>query len=226
MYIWDFGWVWTYKGALLSAFWVTIQLSVITLALGSMAGVAVASLRGSRFMLIRATTVVYIDLIRALPMLVMLVWFFFCVPILLGGIRMSSWVCAIIVLSLNLSAFVAEIIRAGVEAVPRTLIDGARCCGLTERQVMVSITLPIAVRNMVPALVGQYINNVKLSVLASVIAVPELLQKTTDLASQVYRPLEFYTALAIAFLVLLLPPTILSRRLESSALSSRRLVES
>lgn len=70
---------------------------------------------------------------------------------------------------------------------------------------------------MTPPLVGQYINTAKLSVLASVIAVPELLHRTTDIISQVYRPLEFYTVLAVLFLILLLPGTILSRRLESRA---------
>jgi polar amino acid transport system permease protein len=75
---------------------------------------------------------------------------------------------------------------------------------------------------MVPPLVGQYINTIKLSVLASVIAVPELLSKTTDIISQVYRPLEFYTVLAGLFLLLLLPGTILSRRLESSVYLKKR----
>jgi len=225
MYHWDFGWVWTYRSALVSAFWVTVQLNVIVLLLGSLMGLLVALSRASGFGVLRAVAVSYIDLFRTLPILVLLVWFFFCVPILLGGIRISPWTCAVIVLSLNLSAFVAEIVRAGVESVPPALADAGRCCGLTEQQILRQVVMPIAIRNMVPPLVGQYINNIKLSVLASVIAVPELLQKTTDIASQVYRPLEFYTVLALAFLVLLLPATILSRRLESKPHLARRSSE-
>ena len=217
MYSWDFGWVWTYRHALVSALWVTVTLNLVTLTLGSLAGLLIAMIRSSRFPFLRRFAILYIDLIRALPILVMLIWFFFCVPILLGGIRISPWECAVIVLSLNLSAFVAEIIRAGIESVPQAFADGARVCGLTERQVLASITLPIALRNMVPPLAGQYINNIKLSVLASVIGVPELLQRTTDFASQVYRPLEFYTVLAIAFLI------ILTRRLENSFHMAKRL---
>jgi polar amino acid transport system permease protein len=225
MYKWDFGWVWTYRVALLVALGVTLKLNAIVLLLGSCLGMLVALARSSRRLIPRYLAIAYIDLIRSLPMLVMLIWFFFCVPILFGGIRLSPWICAIVVLSLNLSAFVAEIIRTGVESVSTNLVDGARCCGLTERQVLAKIVMPIALRNMVPPLVGQYINSVKLSVLASVIAVPELLQKTTDLASQVYRPLEFYTALAFAFLIILLPPTALSRKLESSSYLAKRSSE-
>src|SRR5262245_60456755 len=104
MYTWDFGWVWTYRSALVSAFWVTVQLNVIVLLLGSLMGLLVALCRASRFRVLRVLAVSYIDLFRTLPMLVLLVWFFFCVPILLGGVRLSPWFCAVVVLSLNLSA--------------------------------------------------------------------------------------------------------------------------
>ena len=96
-------------------------------------------------------------------------------------------------------------------------MDDALGAGLSRWQTNRCVLLPIALRLMVPPLVGQYINTIKLSVLASFIAVPELLHRTTDIISQVYRPLEFYTALAVLFLVLLLPGTLLSRRLESNA---------
>lgn len=215
MYTWDFGWVWTYRKALLDAFWVTVQLNLWILVVGSILGFLAWAARTSRVRLFRVLAITYIDLFRTLPVLVLLVWFFFCVPILLGGIRVGPMMSAVIVLSLNLSAFVAEIIRAGIEAIPVVQIECARACGLSEPQVLREVVLPIALRNMIPPLVGQYINSVKLSVLASIIAVPELLQKTTDIASQVYRPLEFYTVLAVLFLILLLPGTILSRRLET-----------
>ena len=224
MYSWDWGWVWTFRYALLEAAWVTLWLNLVILALGTLAGLLVAFARGSSYALLRVPALIYIDIFRTLPVLVLLVWFFFCVPLLMGGIQLSSMLSAIIVLALNLSAFVAEIVRAGIDSVPKAHIEAANACGLTHRQAMRFIVLPMALRNMVPPLVGQYINSVKLSVLASVIAVPELLHKTTDIISQVYRPLEFYTVLALIFLVLLLPGTIWSRRLEGRA-HLRRLSE-
>jgi polar amino acid transport system permease protein len=217
MYEWDFGWVWTYRQALFEAFIVTVRLNLWIVVIGSLAGLGIALARRSRSSLLRVPALIYIDLFRTLPILVLLVWFFFCVPVLLGGIRLSAWLSAIIVLSLNLSAFVAEIVRAGIESVPIQHIEAAQACGLSRAHTFRYVELPIALRNMVPPLVGQYINTIKLSVLASVIAVPELLHKTTDIISQVYRPLEFYTMLALLFLILLLPGTIWSRRLEARA---------
>lgn len=224
MYQWDWNWVWTYREALLHATFVTLWLNLVILVIGSLIGLVVAVMRGMRSALVRIPAIVYIDIFRTLPILVLLVWFFFCAPILLGGLQLSPTLSAIIVLALNLSAFVAEIIRAGVDSVPTLHVETARACGLSQRQTMRHIVLPIALRNMVPPLVGQYINTVKLSVLASVIAVPELLHKTTDIISQTYRPLEFYTTLALLFLILLLPGTIWSRRIEGRA-HLRRLGE-
>jgi polar amino acid transport system permease protein len=215
MYDWDFHWVWTYRHGLLAALAVTIELNVLVIFFGSAAGFVLAVARRSRSRILNGFALAYIDLFRTLPVLVLLIWFFFCVPILFN-IRLSPMTSAVIVLALNLSAFVAEIVRAGIEAVPAIHIEAARACKLSAFDSLRRIILPLAVRQMIPPLVGQYINSIKLSVLASVIAVPELLNKTTDLTSQVYRPLEFYTTLALLFLIILLPGTILSRRLETS----------
>jgi len=217
MYEWDFHWVWSYRDQLFQAFLVTAYLNAIVLVVGTAAGVLLGILSGARSMIVRGIIRLYVDLFRTLPILVMLVWFFFCLPVLLGGVRISALWSAVIVLSLNLSAFLAEIVRAGLEAVPKHHIEAARAAGLSSAQTVRYVTLPIALRIMVPPFVGQYINSIKLSVLASVISVPELLNRTTDIISQVYRPMEFYTVLAVLFLVLLLPGTLWSRRLEAKA---------
>jgi polar amino acid transport system permease protein len=214
MYQWDFSWVWLYKGQLAQALGVTIILKALVLALGSAVGLGLGLASLHRFVVTRLLVRAYVDLFRTLPVLVLMVWFFFCAPILFN-VRISGFASAVIVLALNLSAFVAEIVRAGLQAVPQIHIEDAQALGLSKRAIAVRVRMPIALRIMVPPLVGQYINTIKLSVLASVIAVPELLQRTTDLISQVYRPLEFYTALALIFLALLLPGTLWSRRLES-----------
>jgi len=217
MYDWDFKWVWTYREQLFDAFLVTLELNFFILVVGTFAGIFIGLASKSNSKLLRVSARIYSDIFRTLPVLVLLVWFFFCVPLLLGGIRISSYHSAIIVLSLNLSAFIAEIVRAGINAVPKTYVEDALATGLSKWQVNRIILLPIAIRLMIPPLVGQYINTIKLSVLASVIAVPELLHRTTDIISQVYRPFEFYTVLALLFLILLLPGTLLSRRLENKA---------
>jgi polar amino acid transport system permease protein len=215
MYHWDWNWVWSYRGQLIAAFGVTILLNAIVLAVGTIVGTGIGLMSRVRPAVVRFLYRAYVDLFRSLPILVLLVWFFFCVPILLGGVRISSFLSAVIVLSLNLSAFIAEIVRAGIDAVPQKNIEAGFTAGLSRPQITRFITLPLALRIMIPPLVGQYINSIKLSVLASVIAVPELLNRTTDIISQVYRPFEFYTVLAVLFLIILLPGTLWSRRLES-----------
>lgn len=221
MYVWDFNWVWSYRWELLRGFLTTLELNSYVFGLGTLGGLLIGIGGASRRQSMRAAVRVFVDIVRALPILVLLVWFYFCMPIILGGFRITAMQSAVIVLSLNLSAFVAEIVRAGIEGVPRQHIDTARAAGLSVYQTYRYVILPLALRAMVPPLAGQYINSAKLSVLASAIAVPELLHRTTDLISQTYRPLEFYTVLAILFLLILLPPTILARRLETSVYLSR-----
>lgn len=221
MYTWDFSWIWTYRWELLRALFVTLELNLYVFAIGTALGLIIGLSGSSRSFMIRAAARAFVDVVRALPVLVLLVWFFFCMPILMGGVRITAMQSAVIVLALNLAAFVAEIVRAGVEGVPRHHIETARAAGLSVRQTYRYVVLPIALRSMVPPLVGQYINSAKLSVLASMIAVPELLHRTTDLISQTYRPLEFYTVLALLFLLILLPPTIWARRLETREFLAR-----
>ena len=214
MYAWNWDWIWSYKTQLLDAAWITLWINLVILILGSFIGLLFGLMKRSSIKLIRIIAVVYIDLFRTLPVLVLLIWFYICIPILIN-LKISSILSAIIVLSLNLSAFVAEIVDAGIQGVPSLHIDSGKLLGLTKKQNLRFIILPIALRNMAPPLVGQYINSIKLSVLASVIAVPELLNVTQDVISQTYRPLEFYTILAIIFLIFLLPGTIWSKRMDN-----------
>lgn len=221
MYTWSWDWIGAYKSQLLDAAWLTLWLNISILLIGSIIGLLFGILKRSKFKVLRVVSVVYIDLIRTLPVLVLLIWFYFSVPILIQ-IKMSAILTSIIVLSMNLSAFVAEIVDAGIESVPRIHKDSATLLGLNNTQNLRYIILPIALRNMTPPLVGQYINSIKLSVLASVIAVPELLNTTQDIITQTYRPLEFYSVLALIFLVILLPGTIWSKRFEVKQMFDRR----
>lgn len=213
MYVWNWDWVWSYRSQLLNAAWLTLWLNLSILLIGTVIGLIFGLLKRSRHKFVRTLAVTFIDLLRTLPVLVLLIWFYFCIP-LLFHLKMSAVITAIIVLSLNLAAFVAEIVDAGIEAIPRSHIDSGILLGLNKSQNLRYIILPLALRNMAPPLVGQYINSIKLSVLASVISVPELLNTSQDIIAQTYRPLEFYTILAIVFLIILLPGTLWSKRFE------------
>lgn len=213
MYNWNWNWIWPYKEQLLDATFTTIKLNIYIIVLGTVLGLLLGLLKRSRLRLVRLPVIVFIDLIRTLPALVLLIWFYFSIPILMN-LHISAFNTAIFILSLNLAAFVAEIVDAGVEAVPSIHVSAGKLVGFNNKQNLRYIILPIALRNMTPPLVGQYINSIKLSVLASFISVPELLSVTQDIISQTYRPLEFYTVLALIFLLILLPGTIWSKRFE------------
>jgi polar amino acid transport system permease protein len=122
---------------------------------------------------------------------------------------------AAIAMTVNLSAFAAVTIRSGLEAVPRGQNEAALALGMNPSQVLFRIVLPQTARVLLPNLLGLYITMLKLSSLASVIAVYELLHSANTVISQVYRPLEIYTVIALIYLILVLPMSYLSKRLES-----------
>jgi polar amino acid transport system permease protein len=216
-YQWRFEIILLYKEAFLRGVAVTIALTIITISTGTVAGLALVLGRISPIRILSWSSMFVIEFFRALPLLVLLIWIYFCVPILFG-VRISAFASAATGLSINLAAFVAETIRAGVESIPSGFTEAARALGMTKSQTMRRIILPQAVRQMMPALFGLYISMLKLSSLASVISVTELLHAANDVISQTYRPLEIYTTIAAIYVLLVLPGLIVSRKLESAAL--------
>lgn len=225
MSVWHFEEVWRYREAIWNGLLVTACLNGLTLSLGTILGLLVSTLRGSSLGLLRFLGRVYVDLFRSLPLLVLLVWLFFALPSLTSpSFRLEPFTAAVVGLTLNLSAFVAEIARAGIQAVPSHHVDAASASGFTPLQIWRYIKGPIAARLMIPPLFGQYISQVKLSVLASIIAVPELLHAVNTITTETFRPLELYTTLAAIFLTILLPATWLQAYLETR-LSTRDFVK-
>ena len=221
---WQWHYVWQYREALWNGFLVTLELNIFVFIIGSLLGILVALFRISTNRVLIAFGRGYVDVFRSLPVLVLLVWLFFALPLFpLADFRISPMAAAVIGLSINLSAFVAEIVRAGIVAVPERHVDAAKVIGMSKWVRARYIAGPIALRLMLPPLFGQYISQVKLSVLASVIAVPEILHAVNTISTEAFRPLEFYTVLAAVFLFLLLPATLLQARLEEAHKASLRV---
>ncbi|QDT78250.1 Arginine transport ATP-binding protein ArtM [Gimesia maris] len=213
--IWSWDTIWRYREALWNGFWMTVYLNVIVLIVGTLIGTLIATARLSPMPSLRILARLYTDIFRSLPLLVFLVWLYFALPPLTGfRMRLDAFPAAMLGLSIHLSAFVAEIVRAGIEAVPKHNIEAAQLFGFSRHQIWRFITAPVAFRIMIPPLFGQYINQVKLSCLASVIAVPELLHTANTISTETFRPLELYTTLAVLFLIMLLPATWLQAYLE------------
>ncbi|MFH0952260.1 MAG: amino acid ABC transporter permease [Patescibacteria group bacterium] len=213
MYDWNWEVISIYKTVFIHGALMTIWLTLFAVVIGTGLGFALAFLKRSRQLFLSGIAKVYIEIFRAIPLLVLLIWIFYVIPILFDW-RLSSFTAAVLALSINLSAFIAETVRAGIESVPRGQYESGLALGLSSRQVMWRIIIPQAIKNMIPNLMGLYITQLKLSSLASVIAVNELLHRSNILISETFRPLEIYTTVAIVYLIIILPLVYLSKVVE------------
>ncbi len=212
-YVWDFSFLIEYKSLLLTGLGYTLLYTLICVVLGMLVGVlaACARLSGSRWL--SAPVRAYVEVFRCTPVLVQLVWFYYALPVL-TGIEISAMTAAVLCLSLYGGAFYAEIFRGGIISMERGQGDAARALGMRGYQVMWWIILPQAFKRMVPPLVNQSIMQLKNTSLLSVLALPDLLYQGQVIAHDNYRPLEVYTVIAVIYFIVLLPATMLARRLE------------
>jgi len=189
---------------LAKALGVTLYVSIASMLLGLAIGVLVGVLRtyGGRALYI--VLGFYIDTMRAIPLLVVLVWTFFAFPLVIGQ-SINSVTAGIAGLSLHLGAYVAETIRAGLTSVRRNQMQAALALGMGRFQAIRTIILPQALIRMLPALGSLLVIAIKDSAIASVIAVPELLRQTQIVAGKTFRPFELYTAAMIVYFLLCYP---------------------
>jgi polar amino acid transport system permease protein len=191
---------------LASGIGITLVLSVVSGATSIAAGFVVALLRlyGPRWL--RPLVVLYIDSMRAIPVLVVLIWTFFALPIV-TGLTMPPFFAALIGLTVHLAAFVAEIVRAGVESVRPGQTRAALALGMSRAQIVRRIVLPQAIVRMLPAFGSLLSITIKDTAIASVIAVPELMRQSETLAGQSFQPIEVYTFAMLVYFLILFPVT-------------------
>ncbi len=212
-YEWDFMALWKFRSLLLSGLAYTLGFTVICIVLGLLIGLVAGLGRLSRNPLVAAPLRAYVEVFRCTPVLVQLVWFYYALPIL-TGIELSAVAAATLCLALYGGAFYSEIIRGGIISVDVGQVEAAKAIGMRPHQIMRRIVLPQAFKKMVPPLMNQSIMQLKNTSLLSVLAVPDLLYQGQVIAHEIYRPLETYTFVAVAYFVVLLPVTIWAKRLE------------
>lgn len=183
---------------------VTLWVSGLSLALGSLIGLAVGIGRTYGGRLVNAILSFYVDSVRAIPVLVILVWVFFALPLVTGG-SLSPILAGVIGLGIHAGAYVSEIIRAGLTSVPRRQFNAGLALGMSGLQVVRNIILPQALVRMLPPLGSLIVLTIKDSAIASVIAVPELIRQSQTLVGQTFRPFEVYTAVMIVYFLVLYP---------------------
>jgi polar amino acid transport system permease protein len=175
------------------------------------ASVALAGL--SRRPALRRVNRVYVELFRAIPLLVLLLWVFYGLPVIIG-LQLGVFATGVLSLALSDSAFEAEVFRAGIQSVPKGQIEAAKSLGLSWYQQMRLVVMPQAIKVILPALGNQFVYVLKMSSLVSVIGLQELTRRANELNVNEYRPLEIYTLLVGEYLLLILVVSYLVRRLE------------
>jgi len=213
MYVWDFYTVLQSWDLFLYGLWITFVYSVGSIVLGVIFGLIVCFARLSRIRLFSASARVYLELFRCMPLLVLVLWFYYALPMLIG-MSMENTTAAMLALALYVSSFYAEIFRGGIKAIDTGQFEAGAAIAMSHAQVMRRIILPQAAKKMLPAFINQSIIQVKNTSLASVIAVADLSYMGAVVNGETYRPLESYTFVAFMYFLLLFPLTQFADRVE------------
>ncbi len=191
-----------YYPVYLQGLWGTLWISAVTVLLGTVLGVLVAVLRMSRSKVLNGIAGAYIELLRGTPILLQLYFFWIGLPKLLPFLELSDTQCIVVALVINASAYIAEIIRAGIGAVDKGQWEAARSIGLTEAHLMTHVIMPQAVKNILPALCNEFITTVKGTSLASVFFVGELMTSYRSVQAATFLALESLTIVGIIYFLL------------------------
>jgi polar amino acid transport system permease protein len=201
-----------YLPKIVEGFFLTIQLALSVVATGILSGLTLSLIRSFRIRVINFFIIFFVDILRALPPLVIIIMFYFALPTV--GIRMSGFTATWLALSLVLTAFSEEIFWAGILAVPKGQFEAARSTGLTSLQTMRSVVLPQAVRITIPPLTNRTIAITKGTALGAVVAVGEILYQAQAGLAFSYNPSPL-TLGAIAYLILFVPVVYFGRWVET-----------
>lgn len=182
----------------------TLIISAMTLVLAMIGGLVIAMLDMSKFWPARAVGVAFGELIRNTPILVQLLWVYYVLP-MVGGINLTAFAAIVIGLSIYSSAFIAEVYRAGIQAVPVGHREAAQVLGLSSVQTFTRIVLPQAVRMTLPPLAANFVQLIKYSSLGAVISVSEITRRGMELSASIFRPLEVFTFIAIVYFAICWP---------------------
>jgi polar amino acid transport system permease protein len=199
-YVFQFGIVWRDLDRLLLGAWLTVRLSAVAMVLGLIVGVAGAWAKRSRSKLLRGLVQAYVEAIRNTPFLVQLLLIYLGLPSV--GIRLTPGQAALLGMVVNLGAYATEIVRAGIDAVPRGQTEAGNALGLTQWQVFRHVILIPALRAVFPALGSQFILVMLASSVVSVISAEELTAVADTIVSRNFRSFEVYLVVTGLYLAM------------------------
>lgn len=190
-----------YNTTFLKGLWGTLWLSGLTVFFGTLLGMVIALMRMGKSKILQGFADIYIEILRGTPILLQLYFFWIGLPKIVP-FELTDTQCILAALIVNASAYISEIIRAGINAVDKGQWEAARSLGLTETHVMTRIILPQAVKNILPALCNEFISTVKGTSLASVFFVGELMTSYKSVQSATFLALESLTIVGIIYFIL------------------------
>ena len=199
--------------SLLSGLKITMIMAVSSIALAFVLGVILGLFSISRSKTLRAVSTTYIYIIRGIPLMILGLFLYFGVSAIIG-IRFDPLIASIIVLTINASAYMAEIFRAGIQAIDVGQMEAARSLGLSYLKTMKKVVLPQAIKIMIPAFLNQFITTLKDTSILSVISVRELTLNGQIIIARNYLPFEVYSYVALMYLVIITALSLLSKGLE------------
>lgn len=213
IYTFQFGILQDYGLYLAGGLWHAWVTSFPAIVLSTLFGLVLAAMHLSRRRLVRGAAVIFIDLFRTLPVVVLLIWIHYVLPILTGT-SFSPTQSSIIALSLNGAALACEAFRGGLQAIPLTQTQAAQSLGFSRWEVLRYITIPQAAFATLPSLTNVHITVIKNVTVTVLIAVPEVMFRAQELTVQFFRPLELFTGAAVLYIALITAYTMMMRALE------------
>ena len=210
---WDWAGVYKYRTKFIEGYRLTIGLSLAAVFLSTRIGLSSALARSTRFLSLRYSNVIYIDLVRGTPLLVQILILYYVTANALG--INNRFVAGSLILSISYGAYISEVIRGGIESVAGSQLESAKAIGLTRTQTYRYVIFPQAFRQTLPSLAGQFVSLIKDTSLLSVIAVGEFTMNARETSDLTFSTLECYIPLAVGYLMLTIPISQLTRYLET-----------
>lgn len=191
----------------------TLRLAIPAIILGFMLGILVGLSRLARSRWIKIPATIYVEFFRGVPLVMVIFWFWFIIPVVLGR-SLPEYGVALTAFVVFEAAYLAEIVRAGIQSVAHGQVEAATATGLTRSQSMRYVILPQALRNMIPALVTQFIVLLKDTSLASIIGYVDLTKAAQIVNNREIRPFELYLFIAVIYWLCSYGMSLYARRLE------------
>lgn len=209
----DWGILWDNIDLLLLGAWNTARVMVLSLFFGSIIGGFVCAGNLQKKSIYRIPTRIYTHVFRTVPEIALIFWAYLALPLILG-IRMSAFTAGTLAISLVVGAFMGEIFRAGIVALPKGQNEAAKALGLGFFARWYKVILPQSLKLVLPTIVNFITELLKMTSLLAAISVGELAYQANVLGGQTFKYNEFFTSVAIAYFCMIFPITLLARRLE------------